>query len=97
MSTSKPLTDRQAALLERVCLRRYTVVFYHYMGTHRPNDSVRIDDEQGDYDRTFRPATVESLRARGLVRYVSQGPGWSHIKPTQAGLDHYRANLDRIR
>jgi hypothetical protein len=80
MSTSKPLTDRQAALLERVCLRRYTVIFAHYMGNHQPNESVRVDDQQGGC-------------ARGLVRYAHRGHGFSHVKPTQAGLDHYRASL----
>ena|ERR687890_1779715 len=93
MSTSKPLTDRQAALLERVCLRRYTVIFAHYMGNHQPNESVRVDDQQGGCDHTFRPTTAESLRARGLVRYAHRGHGFSHVKPTQAGLDHYRASL----
>lgn len=82
------LSERQRELLERVCLKRYTVVFQHYMGSFRPNESVDVDEEgKLRTDRSFRPTTVEALRSRGLVRLVSQGQGWSHVKPTRAGLE----------
>lgn len=90
------LSRRQSEMLERVCLRRYTVVFEHYMGSHRPNESVYVDEAVGGQEETqrdwsFRPTTVEALRQRKLVHLVSIGQGHSHVKPTAAGLDAYRA------
>lgn len=86
------LSKRQAELLERVCLKRYTVAFTHYMGNHQPNESVRIDDATGDTfsDFTFRPTTVYALHSKGLVQFKRQAHGFSHILPTRAGLDYYQ-------
>lgn len=90
-NTTTRLSERQRELLERVCLKRYTVVFEHYMGSFRPNESVYVDaNDNSRRDHSFRPATVEALRKRGLVHLVSKGQGWSHVKPTAAGLDLYR-------
>jgi hypothetical protein len=92
------LSARQEALLERVCLRRYEVQFDHYMGSFQPNESVtiykldldgkRIWNERAD--RSFRPATAEALRSRGLVQFLrNSGPGFSIVVPTRAGLELY--------
>lgn len=96
--TTPKLSARQMALLERVCLKRYIVIFGHYMGSMQPNESVRVEEDGVRLaDHTFRPATVESLRSRGLVRLVRQGQGWSHVKPTSEGLESFRAALAQRR
>lgn len=92
---SARLSTRQMELLERVCLRRYTVHFNHYMGSFSPNESVRVADSEGSWDDSFRPATVEALRQRGLVSFRRRGPGFSIVIPTADGLELYRAHRDR--
>lgn len=91
---STRLSTRQAELLERVCLRRYTVHFAHYMGSFTPNESVRVEDSEGSWDSSFRPSTADALRSRGLVRYQRQGHGFSILVPTTEGMRIYRAHRD---
>lgn len=94
MPTTTKISKRQTELLQRICLKRYTVRLHHYMGWFNPNEYVTVEeersptDEQRAYtDRTFRPSTVEALRSKGLVRYVKSSQGVSIILPTRAGLD----------
>jgi hypothetical protein len=98
---TQKLTKRQTELLERVCLKRYRVTFLHYMGSFRPNEGVEVTDttktettpwQEGAVDYTFRPATAEALRSKGLVSYHGDGRGFSTLKPTRAGLDLFNAN-----
>jgi hypothetical protein len=98
---SGKLPARQAELLERVCLKRYTVTFVHYMGSFQPNESVIVVDAQtpqgvvgAAIDRSFRPSTTEALRSKGLVRYSREGvgPGTSILEPTRLGLETFKSS-----
>lgn len=93
MTTATKLSNRQAELLERVCLRRYTVRFSHYMGSFQPNERVEIEEDGRAADWSFRPQTVYALRERGLVVLRNDGPGHSEVRPTTAGLDWMRERL----
>ena len=108
MAIDMKLPKRQGELLERVCLKRYRVVFDHYMGSFRPNESVRVYDEHGDpgvvggsVDASFRPSTAEALRSKGLVRYTKTERYADHsiLKPTSEGLDAFAASggIERAR
>lgn len=100
------LPKRQRELLERVCLKRYRVLFSHYLGTFNPNERVTVYDygrgrrpETAEYesaDQSFRPSTAEALRKRGLIHYSKkdQVAGHSLLQPTRAGLDHYLASRE---
>lgn len=102
MTTSEPYIDkrnpmtklstRQAALLERVCLRRYQVRFSHYMGSFQPNESVTVYEDGQRGDRTFRAITANALRDKGLVTFKSYAPSASEVKPTRAGLELFQAS-----
>lgn len=84
----KKLSPRQLALLERVCLKKYTVRYSGYAGNFRPNASVSVQLADGPLDHSFLPHTLYSLEERKLVQRI---PGGSHIDfkivPTPAGLD----------
>ena len=89
------LSDRQAELLERVCLKAYEVRFLHYMGTWRENESVQVyrRDEHG-VDTSFRPTTAKALQDRGLVVFKRTGHAESEIRPTREGLDLFIAQRE---
>ena len=92
------LSDRQAALLTRICLKRYEVIHEGYMGSWRPNESVRVWDriDRGASDRSFRTSTLGALIDKGLVRRVPVELGRDNsaeVKPTKAGLELF----ERIR
>src|SRR4051812_13079533 len=105
MTASQPkpirLSDREKDLLARICLKRFEVRHLGYMGSYRPNESVTVSEidpatcmwvREPVYERMrFRPATYESLRAKGLVRKVDkQTDASGEIKPTRAGMDVFQ-------
>jgi hypothetical protein len=91
------LSVKQADLLTAVCLKRYTVTYFGYMGSFRPNATVEVEDAHGPPRPPviFRPATLEALAQRGLVRtrIPRGGDARGPARPTPAGMDYFIKNL----
>lgn len=85
------MSKRQRELLERVCLKRYRVVFHHYMGSFHDSESVSVESDAAAADNSFRASTVAALRDRELIILRKDGPGTSVVVPTRAGLDAFIA------
>jgi hypothetical protein len=98
------LSEKQAALLMRIAMVRYVVTFEHYMGRFHPNETIMVTDTKPDDDapewdnRSFRAVTARALQDKGLIRFVhDEMPGTSTLKPTRAGIEWAKAELEKKR